>query len=174
MLWYYKPEDVIGGRQSWHGEKELFAQPITGLTNKNPIDSIEGACRVHTLDEYERLEEIGENDVSVWMLPSRSHDSDTPHPHTPIFLSTNAQYFWRFEYNPLKKGTVKPDQVPVYGVCELPYNPDKPMIECAICKEWFHWECVGYFREAHAEGLEPYVCKECEHQKKDEDGDETQ
>jgi len=145
LLWYYKPEDVIGGRQSWHGEKELFAQPITGLTNKNPIDSIEGACRVHTLDEYERLEEIGEND-----------------------------YFWRFEYNPLKKGTFKPDQVPVYCVCELPYNPDKPMIECAICKEWFHWECVGYFREAHAEGLEPYVCKECEHQKKDEDGDETQ
>jgi hypothetical protein len=31
---------------------------------------------------------------------------------------------------------------PVYCVCELPYNPDRPMILCEQCGEWFHVECV--------------------------------
>ena len=28
LTWFYKPEDVKGGRQAWHGEKELFTQKV--------------------------------------------------------------------------------------------------------------------------------------------------
>ena len=30
----------------------------------------------------------------------------------------------------------KPDRVPVYCVCEMPYNPDQFMVMCTICEEW--------------------------------------
>ena len=30
----------------------------------------------------------------------------------------------------------KPDRVPVYCTCEMPYNPDQLMIMCKVCEEW--------------------------------------
>jgi len=30
----------------------------------------------------------------------------------------------------------KPDRVPVYCVCEMPYNPDQMMVMCKVCEEW--------------------------------------
>ena len=30
----------------------------------------------------------------------------------------------------------KPDRVPVYCSCEMPYNPDQMMVMCKICEEW--------------------------------------
>ena len=29
-----------------------------------------------------------------------------------------------------------PDQVPVYCLCEQPYNPDMPMLQCMACEDW--------------------------------------
>ena len=34
------------------------------------------------------------------------------------------------------KKEFEPDQVPVYCSCELPYNPDKPMLMCEQCEDW--------------------------------------
>ena len=28
--WYFRPEDLNGGRQGWHGESELFKSELTG------------------------------------------------------------------------------------------------------------------------------------------------
>lgn len=30
----------------------------------------------------------------------------------------------------------KPDRVPVYCKCEMPYNPDQFMVMCVQCEEW--------------------------------------
>lgn len=30
----------------------------------------------------------------------------------------------------------KPDRVPVYCKCEMPYNPDQFMVMCIQCEEW--------------------------------------
>ena len=41
LRWLYRPEDAKGGRQSWHGEKELFKQHSTKgmlLVDKNHVD----------------------------------------------------------------------------------------------------------------------------------------
>ena len=35
----------------------------------------------------------------------------------------------------------KPDRVPVYCTCEMPYNPDQKMVMCEHCKDW----CVSPF-----------------------------
>jgi hypothetical protein len=30
----------------------------------------------------------------------------------------------------------EPPKVPVFCVCEMPYNPDKFMVQCDQCTEW--------------------------------------
>ena len=66
--------------------------------------SINGHCSVHKLREYQQLTEVTDND-----------------------------YYTRFSYK-ASKGEFKPDKVPVYCTCEMPYNPDLFMVECESCE----------------------------------------
>ena len=75
--------------------------------------SINEHCAVHKLKEYQMLKEVTDND-----------------------------YYTRFSYK-ASKGEFKPDRVPVYCACEMPYNPDLFMVECEACEEWYHPQCVG-------------------------------
>mmetsp|Transcript_15164 Transcript_15164/g.38468 ORF Transcript_15164/g.38468 Transcript_15164/m.38468 type:complete len:195 (+) Transcript_15164:215-799(+) len=125
--WWYRPEDVTGGRQGWHGLKEVFR---SNLKDWNNIECVEGLARVHSLEEYERLPEVNRSD-----------------------------FFSRLTYNP-GKGTYKPDLISVFCVCEQPYNPDKAMIECKSCFDWFHLTCIGLSAE-EAASIDAYTCKQC-------------
>ena len=60
--------------------------------------SINGHCAVHKLKEYQMLKDVTDND-----------------------------YYTRFSYK-ASKGEFKPDRVPVYCACEMPYNPDLFMV----------------------------------------------
>ena len=110
LRWYYRPEDARGGRQVWHGSKEMFK---SNHLDWNYLQCIEGRCHMHTLEEYENLDGIGD-----------------------------ADFFSRFEYC-VRTSKFTPDIVPIYCLCELPHNPDLFMIECEKCLDWFHPECVG-------------------------------
>ena len=68
---------------------------------------------MHKLREYQQLTEVTDND-----------------------------YYTGFSYK-ASKGEFKPDKVPVYCTCEMPYNPDLFMVECESCEEWYHPQCVG-------------------------------
>ena len=93
-------------------------------------DTINGMCRVHTLKQYQALSEVGEMD-----------------------------YFSRFTYK-ATTGRFSPDSVPVYCVCEMPYNPDLSMVECEGCEEWLHPECLG-LTERYVKKMDHFVCAEC-------------
>ena len=78
LRWFFRPEDVKGGRQMWHGERELFKQQ--SVTDWNSTDTVEGLCLMHTLEEYEDLQYITEADHywrfrSVPRSPSRARSS---------------------------------------------------------------------------------------------------
>ncbi|KAJ7329100.1 hypothetical protein JRQ81_015274 [Phrynocephalus forsythii] len=49
---------------------------------------------------------------------------------------------------------------PVYCVCREPYDVSRFMIECDICKDWFHGSCVGV-EEHHAVDIDLYHCPNC-------------
>ncbi|XP_069484923.1 lysine-specific demethylase 7A [Ambystoma mexicanum] len=51
--------------------------------------------------------------------------------------------------------------VPVYCVCRQPYDVSRFMIECDICKDWFHGGCVG-IEEHHAADIDLYHCPNCD------------
>ena len=93
--------------------------------------SINGHCSVHKLREYQQLTEVTDND-----------------------------YYTRFSYK-ASKGEFKPDKVPVYCACEMPYNPDLFMVECESCEEWYHPQCVGTTKK-QVEKLAHFVCPSCD------------
>ena len=93
--------------------------------------SINGHCSVHKLREYQQLTEVTDND-----------------------------YYTRFSYK-ASKGEFKPDKVPVYCTCEMPYNPDLFMVECESCEEWYHPQCVRTTKK-QVEKLAHFVCPSCE------------
>ncbi|QDZ20761.1 BAH domain-containing protein [Chloropicon primus] len=129
LRWFYKPEDVVYGRQVWHGSKELFKQ--TQVSDWNSVHSVTGFCKVHTLEEYQDLDLVEEDD-----------------------------YFCRQAYKP-NSGEFVPDIVPVFCVCETPYNPDRPMVECEDCSDWFHWSCVGVRSKDTRRRGYTYTCTSC-------------
>ncbi|XP_044127918.1 lysine-specific demethylase 7A [Bufo gargarizans] len=50
---------------------------------------------------------------------------------------------------------------PVYCVCRQPYDVSRFMIECDICKDWFHSSCVKV-EEHQAADIDFYHCPNCE------------
>ncbi len=94
--------------------------------------SILGRCRVLDLRAYQALPAASETD-----------------------------FFYRFSYR-AATSRFTPRRVPVFCVCEMPYNPDLLMLECVDCAEWYHPECVGMER-GDVGGATPrvFVCPEC-------------
>ncbi|XP_041113077.1 lysine-specific demethylase 7B isoform X2 [Polyodon spathula] len=50
---------------------------------------------------------------------------------------------------------------PLYCVCRQPYDVSRFMIECDICKDWFHGSCVQV-EEHHAVDIDQYHCPNCD------------
>ena len=64
LRWFYRPEDVKGGRRRWHGKQELFR---SNACDWNPIACIESFCRVLSLEKYELLTKVSPSNTK----PSR-------------------------------------------------------------------------------------------------------
>lgn len=79
---------------------------------------------------------------------------------------TPKDFYSRFTYLAGSE-TFQPDQIAVYCKCQMPFNPDKHMVECPSCQSWFHPECLGYekneFRRKFYSGPDSkFVCDECQ------------
>ncbi|KAJ9524443.1 hypothetical protein QJQ45_019507 [Haematococcus lacustris] len=94
-------------------------------------NTVLGHCRVHTLSQYLALPCI-----------------------------TTTDFFSRFTYKATEE-VFEPDRVVVYCSCELPYNPDWPMIMCSGCQEWYHLHCLG-LDTASLDTSKPFICAECQ------------
>eukprot|EP01023_Acetabularia_acetabulum_P004835 TRINITY_DN12038_c0_g1_i1.p1 TRINITY_DN12038_c0_g1~~TRINITY_DN12038_c0_g1_i1.p1 ORF type:complete len:357 (+),score=62.94 TRINITY_DN12038_c0_g1_i1:388-1458(+) len=129
VSWFYRPEEAIGGRRPFHGEKELFKS--THLQQIS-LDTVLGKCQVLSLEAYEGLSEVDD-----------------------------TVFFSRFTYHPVDH-RFYPDQVYVYCECQFPYNPDKFMVQCDNCEDWFHPKCVD-LSQAEVEELKnsnkKYICR---------------
>lgn len=133
LMWYYRPEDAIGGRKPFHGKKEVFLSDHFDWCSHQCVSS---KCRVHTLRQYQELPHVEDGD-----------------------------YYHRFTYKAEQK-RFQPDRIPVYCVCELPYNPDQDMVECDACADWYHFSCVGIDAEEVSK-MDTFVCPICLEEKKD-------
>lgn len=96
LAWFYRPEEVNGGRREFHGAREVFLSDHRDWCHAN---SVEALCRVMSLQAYQESNVIQPND-----------------------------FFCRFFYS-ASTATFRPDEVPVYCICDKPYNPDVFMVE---------------------------------------------
>ncbi|PSN57336.1 hypothetical protein C0J52_02107 [Blattella germanica] len=51
--------------------------------------------------------------------------------------------------------------VTIYCLCGQPYDANKFMIQCDVCKDWFHGSCVG-LKEYLSYDLDKYHCPHCQ------------
>ena len=141
--WYFRPEDLDGGRKAWHGQQELFRSTLTGTslprcrpsaiefclpehtsclcclpsTDLNPIESIMQRVEVVDLDTYKRMATSSRNKAR-----------------------SDALHYNRFSYD-MKSRVPKESEVrntPTFCVCKQPENPDRLMVCCEQCDAWFH------------------------------------
>ncbi|VFQ88931.1 unnamed protein product [Cuscuta campestris] len=59
VRWYYRPEETKGGRQQFHGTKELM---LSDHYDVQSADTVEGKCRVHSFAAYTELPCVGPED----------------------------------------------------------------------------------------------------------------
>uniref|UniRef100_A0A7N0T8T1 BAH domain-containing protein n=1 Tax=Kalanchoe fedtschenkoi TaxID=63787 RepID=A0A7N0T8T1_KALFE len=57
--WYYWPEDTIQGRRFFHGLRELF---LSDHSEDHYVECIDGKCKVRTLNEYQELNLVMDDD----------------------------------------------------------------------------------------------------------------
>ena len=55
----------------------------------------------------------------------------------------------------------EPEKWPKYCICESPYCPDLPYIQCDLCDNWFHYGCVN-LEENHVSEIERFICLKCQ------------
>lgn len=127
LNWFYRPEEAMGGRKEFHGERELFESDHKDWVSG---ETIVRKCHVYTMKKYQELKVVGRND-----------------------------FYSRFTYLP-KTHEFRPDRVPVFCSCEMPYNPDQLMIMCEICQDWFHPLCQKYDVEAGKDD-DSFSCLAC-------------
>ena len=66
-------------------------------------------------------------------------------------------FYHRFFYS-AKMKKFKLAAVALYCVCTQPQNPDHLMIQCEVCKDWYHPKCVGMTDEEANSLTDGYVC----------------
>lgn len=59
VTWFYRPEEAVGGRKSFHGVDEVFE---SDHHDKAHVQTIMGKCNVYSIREYEELAVREEND----------------------------------------------------------------------------------------------------------------
>ncbi|KAI4372308.1 hypothetical protein MLD38_010553 [Melastoma candidum] len=59
VMWYYRPEESIGGRRLFHGAKELF---LSDHFDVQSAHTIEAKCIVHSFKNYTKLDHVRPED----------------------------------------------------------------------------------------------------------------
>jgi len=57
--WYYRPEESLGGRRNFHGEKEVFLSDHFDVCS---VDAVIGPCTVHSFKNYVKLDSVEAED----------------------------------------------------------------------------------------------------------------
>ncbi|KAK0419039.1 hypothetical protein QR680_013918 [Steinernema hermaphroditum] len=53
----------------------------------------------------------------------------------------------------------------IYCICRGPHG-DRDMVECEKCKEWYHWDCIGFTQE---QADDDFCCVKCLSEEKKEE-----
>jgi len=126
LNWYYRPDEIKGGRRDYHGKDELIK---SNHQDKCHVQCVNGPCRVLGLDEY--LEYKAEPEEEV--------------------------FYQREDYDAFKQ--VITTVLPSYCICKKPQNPDKAMILCDSCENWYHVDCVKISKQELEK--QSYSCPNC-------------
>lgn len=202
VFWYYFPDDVKRGRQSYHAVDEIFksnhnqtdissktviwtcavlplskwvgfaasdanpavpSKPLRGpvtCENFNMHKDLAACKSICERAAKRRKEDIGVNKGSEKDGTDSADGEDEDGYDSED--DKNRVYLCRHEYM-ADKEQWKDEEVPVYCLCDLPFNPDIHMVKCNGCGEWYHPRCLN-LKDAEVEAIdagEEWTCPTC-------------
>jgi len=184
VMWYYRPEEIKGGRKCFHGEKELLTvscspgrgegggrdPPVAPRSRGQqapgpppPSDPPSRRCRAPDPGRVPPPLHAQSDHQDKCSASSVDGHAKVLTLDDYMTLETVgvADYFSRFRYVS-REGVFDPDLVDVYCRCMMPYNPDEMMIGCNSCSEWYHPPCVGMGpAEVEAAQATSWACPSC-------------
>jgi len=142
--WYFRPEDLNGGRQGWHGESELFKSELTG--ERRAKFSFLPFWLVFTyrpagwvLMDASGCRGADNNPIESIMARVEVVDLETYKDKASTKKPGQFMYH-RFSYD-TKSRLPKDSEVSSaarFCTCQQPENPDRLMVCCESCSTWFH------------------------------------
>lgn len=135
VKWFYRPEEIHGGRRDYHGKDELLR---SDHTDRIHVDSVNGPCRVVSLEEYRKL-----------TLQSGDDKKEEEEEETVFYTREFYDYEAKEIISPLEK----------LCVCQTPENPDLQMIQCDACESWYHVKCTQVSDEEMEKKY--FICQKC-------------
>ncbi|MCQ2816986.1 MAG: hypothetical protein MJ252_06950 [archaeon] len=137
VKWFYKKDDINLKKNGINNKKDincLSEYELFNSTHKDIIfiENIIGKCKVYTLEEFEKLEDI--DDQSYF---SRASYDSTSQLLTPRFSK------WKRTCT-----------------CHTPLNPEQFYIICDSCNKFFHPECLG-MKEEDVKKIDKFYCPKC-------------
>jgi hypothetical protein len=142
--WYFRPEDLDGGRKMWHGQQELFRSELTGpqptalLSNESPLAAAapeaDPACRMVAAD-LNPIESIMQR-VEVVDLETYKRMATSAKDKARSDVLHYSRFSYDMKTRQPKEAEVK--NTPTFCTCKQPENPDRLMVCCESCDAWFH------------------------------------
>ena len=130
VYWLYWPEELPGGRQPYHGYKELVASNHMEIIDAMTVSGRANVKHWLELDEDEDLPDL------FWR-------QKFDYPTQTLMVSVDSIRLPRvckFESDDLTRWILQ--EVREHCKCHGYYNPDTLMYGCANCKVWLHQECL--------------------------------
>jgi hypothetical protein len=148
-LWLSEPwraaQEIEGGRRPWHGQDEVLK---SDHADRVPVQSVNGPCKVLTFEQYQALDTDSGGTAAAAAAAAA----------TAAAAPEELILYWREDYDARRK-SIKVGRIPhhvpratpwlmgraggqtklpVFCVCKQPQNPDRMMILCDACEDWFH------------------------------------
>ena len=117
LKWFYRPEEIHGGRRDYQGKDELLR---SDHTDQIRVNSVSGPCKIVS------FEAIGSS---------------------PRTLRRRRSSFTREFYDHKAEDIVSTTPLEKICVCQTPQSPNLQMIECDACESWYHVKCVQVSQE---------------------------
>jgi hypothetical protein len=128
VFWAYRPEDLPGGRQPYHGSSELIVSNHCDIIDACTVES--AATVVHWDDDPDKMTSLA-SDQLFWR---QSFDVNKPQKQRLSVSNVSLKC--------LTQLLTVHQKLETYCIDKKPCSSDETLVQCSHCSKWLHARCL--------------------------------